>query len=189
MDERAENRFLEAEARLDARLEAAEKRLDGAIAEAQKVLDARFDERERKSDIRFDDRLVRTERYIDSRFAAFETSTDNRMETHERTVDGKLHQRSQDIIDRTDLMLQVLDQRLDKFRREIRALTAARTAQPEPDRSEGTNNTESGDDERSCLFSQALRIGSSSTDKQWWKVAWSLSSDARVENRGPGWHL
>ena len=81
-----------------------------AIAEeAQKVLDARFDERERKSDIRFDDRLVRTERYIDSRFGAFETRTDNRLETHERTDDGKLHQRSEDIVDRTDLMLQVLD--------------------------------------------------------------------------------
>jgi SAM-dependent methyltransferase len=147
MDERAENRFLEAETRLDARLEAAEKRLDEALAEAQKLLDARFDERERKSDIRFDDRLVRTERYIDSRFAAFETSTDSRMETHERTVDGKLHQRSQDIIDRTDLMLQVLDQRLDKFRREIRALAAAKTVEsgnPEPTQS--TNESRSANE-------------------------------------------
>lgn len=121
IDQRAEQRFVDAEKRLDERLETAEERLDSATTEGLRILDERFDERERKSDIRFDDRLVRTERYIDSRFDAFEKRTDARLETHERTVDGKLHQRSQDIIDRTDLMLQAFDQRLDKFRRELRS--------------------------------------------------------------------
>ena len=122
IDSRAEQRFVDAEKRLDERLQGAEQRLDSVMSEGLKELNERLDERERKSDIRFDDRLVRTERYIDSRFDSFEKRTDGRLETHERTVDGKLHQRSQDIIDRTDLMLQVFDQRLDKFRRELRSV-------------------------------------------------------------------
>lgn len=119
LDARVEERFAAAELRLDTRTEEAENRLGGEFAAAIERLDKRFDERVTSTDVRLDERFVRIERRIDERYVSLEQRSDARMEAHERLVDGKLHQRSQDIVDRTDLMLQIFDQRLDRMRREL----------------------------------------------------------------------
>lgn len=119
LDARVEERFAAAELRLDTRTEEAENRLGSEFAAAIERLDKRFDERVTSTDVRLDERFVRIERRIDERYISLEQRSDARMEAHERMVDGKLHQRSQDIVDRTDLMLQIFDQRLDRMRREL----------------------------------------------------------------------
>lgn len=128
LDARVEERFAAAELRLDTRAEEAETKLGSEFTAAIERLDKRFDQRVTSTDVRLDERFVRIERRIDERYVSLEQRSDARMEAHERLVDGKLHQRSQDIVDRTDLMLQIFDQRLDRIRRQlIRSHT-----QPEP---------------------------------------------------------
>jgi SAM-dependent methyltransferase len=122
LDARLDARFVAAETRLDAQMQTAEERIDQTLAETRQRIDARFDERVTSADVRLDERFVRIERYIDTRFNSLEERADSRMEAHERLVDGKLHQRSQDIVDRNDLMLQIFDQRLDKMRRDLHTL-------------------------------------------------------------------
>ena len=126
VDERLDERLAIIERRLDERLDErlarVETELDKQFAKNAKTLDNRFDKRVRALDLRVDDRLAQIERHIDDRFNTLERRTDARLETHERTVDGKLHQRSEDIVDRTDIMLQMFDQRLDQMRRELHAL-------------------------------------------------------------------
>ena len=124
LDARIENRLTQAEATLETRIAAGEAKLDEASASLLNRIDEHFDARSLSTDNRLDDRLARIERHIDTRFDTLEKRSDDRMETHERTVDGKLHQRSQDIVDRNDLMLQIFDQQLDKFRRQLGSLDA-----------------------------------------------------------------
>lgn len=118
LDARTEGRLKANEEKLDGRLEEVERRLDGQIAETLAGIDQRFDARAGALDGRVDDRLSLLERNVDERFDALERRSDARMETHERKVDGKIHQTSQDIVDRTDIMLQLFEQRLDRLRRE-----------------------------------------------------------------------
>ena len=129
LDARTEGRLKANEEKLDGRLEEVERRLDGQIAETLAGIDQRFDARAGALDGRVDDRLTLLERNVDERltllernvderFDALERRSDARMETHERKVDGKIHQTSQDIVDRTDIMLQLFEQRLDRLRRE-----------------------------------------------------------------------
>jgi SAM-dependent methyltransferase len=110
------------DARLDERFTATEKRLDSQFVNNAQMLDNRFDSRAAAADARLDERLAAIDRYIDQRFNALEERTDQRMEAHERLVDGKLHHNRQDIVDRTDLLLQVFEQRLDKQRRDLNKL-------------------------------------------------------------------
>jgi len=70
-------------------------------------------------DGRVDDRLSRIERQLDDRFASIERRTDERIEGHERRTDQSLERNRVDILDRTDIMLQILEQRLDRHRREV----------------------------------------------------------------------
>ncbi len=150
LDARIESRLTQTDEIVDKRLGEAEARLGSASGEAVKRIDLHFEERSLATDNRLDDRLARIERHIDSRFNTIEKRSDDRMETHVNTVDGRLHQRSQDIVDRNDLMLQIFDQQLDKFRRELRALEAGprRAVQPaKGSESEAGNKGKDGDDE------------------------------------------
>ncbi len=122
LDSRIEERLAQTDQMLETHVKKVDVRFDDRLREAMTGIDLRFDERSRATDSRLDERLVRMERNIDARFNALEDRSDGRMETHERTVDGRLHQRSQDIVDRTDLMLQIFEQRLDKFRRGLHSL-------------------------------------------------------------------
>lgn len=108
--------------RVDDRFTAGEKSLDKQFTKGAKLLDNRFDSRSAANDARMDERLAGMDRYIDERFNTLEQRADDRMEAHERLVDGKLHSNRQDIVDRTDLLLQVFEQRLDQQRRLLQSI-------------------------------------------------------------------
>ena len=108
--------------RVDERLTSLEEHLDQQFITGAKMLDNRFDSRAASTDARVDERLGGMDRHIDQRFHTLEQRTDQRMEAHERLVDGKLHSNRQDIVDRTDLLLQVFEQRLDTQRRNLNSL-------------------------------------------------------------------
>ena len=122
LDVRVDERFANLEQRSDDRFSAIEKQNDAQQAAIAQRLDERFDSHVRTSDNRFDDRFARAERAIDERFVALEKHTDERMERHEKRTDANLKLNRADILDRTDVMLQIFEQRLDQQRREIKAL-------------------------------------------------------------------
>ncbi len=137
LDARFEERFAILEQRTDERMSAIEQHNDTQLAairqyndERQAELDKRFDDRTRAVDNRLDDRFARIERQLDERFEAMEKRTDARMETHEKRTDYNLKLNRADIIDRTDVMLQIFEQRLDQQRREIKALREQLTKTP-----------------------------------------------------------
>lgn len=122
LDARVDERFASLEQRSDERFSAIEQHNDTQQAAIAQRLDERFDNFVRTSDNRFDDRFTRAERQIDERFVALEKHTDERMERHEKRTDANLKLNRADILDRTDVMLQIFEQRLDQQRREIKAL-------------------------------------------------------------------
>jgi SAM-dependent methyltransferase len=122
LDVRVDERFSNIEQRVDERFSNIEQRNDAQQAAIAQRLDERFDGHVRTSDNRFDDRFARAERAIDERFVALEKLTDERMERHEKRTDANLKLNRADILDRTDVMLQIFEQRLDQQRREIKAL-------------------------------------------------------------------
>lgn len=136
VETRLEERWREAAAQLEARTSAAEARTD-----------QRFAERSRDIDARLDDRLSKLEHHIDERFNQFEARTDDRMERHERKIDAMVRQMSNDIVERTDVMLQIFDQRLDKQRRAMRAERASHT--PHAPEQTSAPASESADDDHS----------------------------------------
>jgi hypothetical protein len=128
-NERASNYEASLDARFEERFAILEQRNDEQFAafrqlndERQAALDQRFDDRARAVDNRLDDRFARIERQLDERFELLEKRTDARMETHEKRTDYNLKLNRADILDRTDVMLQIFEQRLDQQRREIKAL-------------------------------------------------------------------
>lgn len=130
LDARTDERLASIEQRLDKQFASQSQSLDEQFVKGAQLLDHRFDSRATAADVRLDERLAAIDRYIDQRFNALEQRTDDRMEAHERLVDSKLHNNRQDIVDRTDLLLQVFEQRLDKLRRELNRLRAAHTNSP-----------------------------------------------------------
>jgi SAM-dependent methyltransferase len=122
LDVRVDERFANLEQRSDERFSNIEKHNDAQQVAMALRLDERFDSYVRTTDNRFDDRFARAERTIDERFAALEKHTDERMERHEKRTDANLKLNRADILDRTDVMLQIFEQRLDQQRREIKAL-------------------------------------------------------------------
>src|SRR5574341_485292 len=116
------DQFDDIELRLNERADKYERAVDARIEErltnSERSIDARFDERTRGIDSQF----VKLERHTDERFDAVEQRLDSRMEAHERRTDKYLLQSRVEIVDRTDVMLQIFEQRLDEQRREIRAL-------------------------------------------------------------------
>ena len=122
LDARVDARFVSLEQRADERYSAIEQSNDAQQAALAKRLEERFDSHVRVTDNRFDDRFARTERQLDERFERLEKLTDERLERHEKRTDANLKLNRADILDRTDVMLQMFEQRLDQQRREIRAL-------------------------------------------------------------------
>ncbi|MGH9937664.1 MAG: hypothetical protein ACREAM_15565, partial [Blastocatellia bacterium] len=115
-------RIAERSSALDARLE---ERLADVQDQVGARMDERFDERARSMDLRLDERFEKLERHADERFEAVERRLDERMEAHERRTDKYLLQSRVEIVDRTDVILQLFEQRLDQQRREIRAMREA----------------------------------------------------------------
>jgi SAM-dependent methyltransferase len=126
LNDRASNYERAVDARFDERNAALDARIEERLADTERRiderLDERFDERSRAVDLRLDDRFAKLEHHTDERFDAVEQRLDSRMEAHERRTDKYLLQSRTEIVDRTDLMLQIFEQRLDEQRREIRAL-------------------------------------------------------------------
>ncbi|MBI1763181.1 MAG: methyltransferase domain-containing protein [Acidobacteria bacterium] len=122
LDVRVDERFAKLEAHTDERFSVIEQRNDAQLIALAQRLDERFDGHMRLTDNRFDDRFARAERQIDERFVALEKLTDTRMERHEKRTDANLKLNRADILDRTDVMLQIFEQRLDQQRRELKAL-------------------------------------------------------------------
>lgn len=151
-----DRRLDEREVALDGRLDEREAALDMRLEERQSALDQRinerFNERAREIDLRLDDRFVRTEKQIDEKFIAQDHRLDDRMERHERKVDAMIRQFSTDIVERNDVMLQLFEQRLDKQRRELKALRESATPKSETT-SNGEEASESADESHSQLIS------------------------------------
>jgi SAM-dependent methyltransferase len=130
-------RFDERNAALDARIE---ERLADTGQRIGERLDERFDERARALELRLDERFVKLEHHTDERFEAVEQRLDSRMEAHEQRTDKYLLQSRTEIVDRTDVMLQIFEQRLDEQRREIRALREALANQNGAAKSDDSNH-------------------------------------------------
>jgi len=113
-----DERFVERSSAIDARVEE-------RLLESQSRLDVRLDQRARSLDLRLDERFEKLERHTDKRFEAVERRLDERLQTHERRTDKYLLQSRMEIVDRTDVILQLFEQRLDEQRREIRAMREA----------------------------------------------------------------
>ncbi len=110
---------------IDARFDQQSQAMDDRLAGIQRNVDERFDERARGIDTNLDHRFAQFEIKADERFETVERRLDERMEAHERRTDRYLLDSRTDIVDRTDVMLQIFEQRLDQQRREIRALREA----------------------------------------------------------------
>jgi SAM-dependent methyltransferase len=139
LDQGLDERFVALELRGDERLTALELRGDERFAsldqhnekrleELLRTYETRFDERARAAEALAEQRMDNLERRADERFVRLEKNTDIRMETHERRVDAKLKANRDDLVDRTDVMLQLFEQRLDQQRRALRALHATQPA-------------------------------------------------------------
>lgn len=120
--DRAGNYESALDARIEERLQTIETRTEDRQNSTESRLEAQFAERSRAVDGRLDDRLSRIEHHIDERFGQIERRSDERIENHERRTDQSLERNRVDILDRTDIMLQILEQRLDKHRREVALL-------------------------------------------------------------------
>ncbi len=122
LNERLEEQFNTLDQRNDERLNTLESGGETRLTELMHSFDVRFDERTHALDLRADGRLNALDRHLDERFIRLERTADTRMQTHERRVDGKLKGNREDLVDRTDVMLQLFEQRLDEQRRAIRHL-------------------------------------------------------------------
>jgi SAM-dependent methyltransferase len=132
MQERADNYERAIDARFDERASALDTRVEERLTNTEQRIDGRFDERARAIDSRLDDRFSKVEKQVDERFEALEQRMDERIELHERRTDRSLERNRVDIIDRTDVMLQILEQRLDKQRREVATLRDPHTIAEQP---------------------------------------------------------
>ena len=122
--------------RFDERGSAILQRVDERLVESQLQLD----DRTRSLDLRLDERFENLERHTDKRFEAVERRLDERLEAHERRTDKYLLQSRMEIVDRTDVILQIFEQRLDQQRREIRAIREALEKRKESSKNGGQIN-------------------------------------------------
>lgn len=159
IDQRLDERSGSIDRRLDEREVALDRRLDEREVALDQRIDGRFDERGREIDLRLDDRFATTEARIDEKFVAQDHRLDERMERHERKTDAMIRQFSTDIVERNDVMLQLFEQRLDKQRRELKAVRESSQAsgqasgQPKTEAADSTCEDNSDDDSHSQLTS------------------------------------
>ncbi len=122
LSERADRYERAVDTRIAEQFSKLDERIEERLAGSEQRMDGRFEERARAIDDRLDDRFSKVEQQIDERFDLLEHRMDERIEMHERRTDRSLERNRVDILDRTDVMLQILEQRLDKQRREVAAL-------------------------------------------------------------------
>src|SRR5215470_8042345 len=133
----------EIELRLNERSDRYERAVDERLDERSVESQLRLDERIRSLDLGLDQRFEKLERHTDKRFEAVERRLDDRMEAHERRTDKYLLQSRVEIVDRTDVILQLFEQRLDQQRREIRALREALAVHNDAEKNGGQSNDSS----------------------------------------------
>lgn len=150
-ERRTDDREVALDQRIEERLTNTDQRLDERLANADQRLDERFDERTRELDLRLDDRFATSEKRIDEKFVAQDHRLDERMERHERKTDAMIRQFSTDIVERNDVMLQLFEQRLDKQRRELKAVRES--GQPKTETADSTSDDNSDDESHSQLTS------------------------------------
>ena len=168
IDQRLDERSVAIDRRLDERETILDRRLDDREASLDQRLDSRFDERTRDIDLRLDDRFDKSEKRIDEKFIAQDHRLDERLERHERKTDAMIRQFSTDIVERNDVMLQLFEQRLDKQRRELKALRESGSPRPQASTSAtGDETSESTDDSHSQLtsFRKLANVTSHATTK------------------------
>jgi SAM-dependent methyltransferase len=155
IDQRIDSRFAALERRSDDHESALDRRVDERLANSEQRIDERFDERTREIDLRLDERFANSEKRIDEKFVAQDHRLDERMERHERKTDAMIRQFSTDIVERNDVMLQLFEQRLDKQRRELKALreSSRESGQPKTEAADSTGEDSSDDESHSQLTS------------------------------------
>ena len=154
IDQRIDSRTAALERRADEHETSLDHRVDERLENSERRIDERFDERTREIDLRLDDRFASSEKRIDEKFVAQDHRLDERMERHERKTDAMIRQFSTDIVERNDVMLQLFEQRLDKQRRELKALRES--GQPQTVTSASStedDSSEAADDSHSQLTS------------------------------------
>lgn len=151
LNQRAGNYERTIDQRIDERTDALDRRVDERLANSE----LRIDQQIHAVDLRLDDRFATAEKRIDERFVAQDHRLDERLERHERKTDAMIRQFSTDIVERNDVMLQLFEQRLDKQRRELKAIREGnqpKTAAPETsENSDG--DSDSTDDSHQQLIS------------------------------------
>lgn len=120
VDERIQLHTDAVDIRLEERLRTIEVRADERTVELIENVNQTFEQRGRAVDLRVDDRLGQLERNLDQRMTNFEKGIDNRLYTREKYTDEQLVRIGQDVVARTDVLLQQGEQRIDKLRRAMR---------------------------------------------------------------------
>lgn len=116
VDTRADERLAQIEQRSDQRIADHSAQIDERFNKLKADNEDRFSERIRALDTRTDDRLMNLERNIEKRLTAYERGVDDRLTRRERFVDGVLESNRKDLVERTDIMLQAIEQRQDRLR-------------------------------------------------------------------------
>jgi SAM-dependent methyltransferase len=96
-----------------------DQRLEERFAKMEQVFKSLISDYLRGVDIRIDDRQAGVDRRIEDRFRGLDQRLDERLEAHELRTDQTLELNREGILDRTDLLLQVFEQRLDQFRQAL----------------------------------------------------------------------
>lgn len=120
VDNRFEQYSAAIDERVDERSQQVEIRNDEQAALLAASINQSFEQRTRALDVRADDRFSQLDRNLDQRVSAFEKGIDNRLFAREKFVDDRLVVIRDDIVARTDLLLQHSEQRMDQLRRAMR---------------------------------------------------------------------
>jgi SAM-dependent methyltransferase len=116
LDARIDERLEQIEVRSDERAANHAAELNRDFGKLRQEIDERYEQRARALDTRTDDRLMNLERNIEKRMTGYEQGVDERLTARERFVDGVLESVRKDLVARTDIMLQAIEQRQDKLR-------------------------------------------------------------------------
>ncbi|MFN7928697.1 MAG: methyltransferase domain-containing protein [Blastocatellia bacterium] len=116
--------------RLEERLRNIELRADERTVQLTESVNQTFEQRARALDLRVDDRLGQLERNLDQRMTNFEKGIDQRLYNREKFTDAQMVQHTQDVVARTDVLLQQSEQRIDKLRRALRMVLEAEKGAP-----------------------------------------------------------
>ncbi len=119
------------DARIEERFTGLETNLTAQNAALGATMATTFEQRTRSLDNRIDDRLSTQEVNLDRRVSAYEKGTEERLFTREKYVDDRLVRIGDDVIARTDLLLQHSEKRLDQMRRAMKILLESKSSNSE----------------------------------------------------------